>query len=395
MMRRVILLLAGLPLLLGCGGGQAVKIGAVLPLSGPWAIYGQPIKNGVELAYRHLTEEGTEFPFEMDLTVVDSESNPEVGKERLAELYSGGAVAVIGGATSAEALQMVPVADQYDRILLSPSASNPELTGISKNFYRVFLSDAREGTTMASFAFGKLGIKSAVILAKEEAYAKGIQVVFANEFKRQGGEVLDLIEFPATSDASGLVERVMTLEPEAVYIAAYAPDIAALLTALRNRGYENYIFTTAAFAAPEVIEQQGEAAEGVFLTQTVFEPDSEDAQIQGFVNAYRGTYGLPPDLYAAHGYDAMMVLAEALRKAGPIASDFWKGITSIREFEGVTGMIQFDEKGDVQKFPRVYVVEEGNLVDYEAEVERRRRELLERLRELEQRQRESVRGGGG
>ncbi len=187
----------------------------------------------------------------------------------------------------------------------------------------------------------------------------------------------------------------MTLEPEAVYIAAYAPDIAALLSALRNRGYENYIFTTSAFAAPAVIEQQGEAAEGVFLTQTVFEPDSEDAQIQGFVNAYRGTYGLPPDLYAAHGYDAMMVLAEALRKAGPIATDFWKGMTSIREFEGVTGMIQFDEKGDVQKFPRVYVVEEGNLVDYEAEVERRRRELLERLRELEQRQRESVRGGGG
>ena len=392
MIRRVVLLLAGLAVLLGCAGGDAVKVGAVLPLTGEWSIYGQPIKNGIELAFKELSESG-EYPHSIELVVSDSASNPDTGKELLAELYGGGAVAVIGGATSSEALQMVPVADQYDRVLLSPSASNPELTGISKNFYRVFLSDAREGTTMASFAFGKLGIKSAVILAKEEEYAKGIQVVFAKEFERQGGEVLDLIEFPANADASGLVERVMTLDPEAVYIAAYAPDIATLLTALRAQGYEKYIFTTSAFAAPAVIEQQGEAAEGVFLTQTVFEPESEEEKIQSFVNTYRETYGVQPDLYAAHGYDAMMILAEALDTAGPIASDFWKGITSIREFAGVTGMIQFDERGDVQKFPRVYVVEEGNLIDYEAEVEKRRRELLERLRELERRQRQKALGG--
>jgi branched-chain amino acid transport system substrate-binding protein len=380
--------------LLGCPSGDVVKVGAVLPLTGEWSIYGQPIKNGVELAYKELTERD-DFPHQIELSIVDSASDAATGKELLADLYGGGAVAVIGGATSTEALQMVPVADQYDRVLLSPSASNPELTGISKNFYRVFLSDAREGTTMASFAFGKLGIKSAVILAKEEDYAKGIQVVFANEFKRQGGEVLDAIEFPATSDVSGLVERVMTLTPEAVYIAAYAPDVARLLTALRSRGYEKYIFTTSAFAAPAIIEQQGENAEGVFLTQTVFEPESEDPMIASFVNSYRETYGVPPDLYAAHGYDAMMILAEALAKSGPIPSDFWKGITSIREFAGVTGMIQFDERGDVQKFPRVYVVEEGNLIDYEAEVEKRRRELLDRLRELERRQRQKALGGSG
>ena len=394
MKRRVILLLAGLPALLGCGGGEAVKVGAVLPLSGPWAIYGQPIKNGLELAFDHLNEQG-DLGVTLELTVEDSASEPDTAKQKLSELYSGGAVTVIGGATSSEALQMVPVADEYDRILLSPSASNPELTGISKNFYRVFLSDAREGTTMASFAVGKLGIANVVILAKEEEYAKGIQVVFANEFERQGGEVLDMIEFPASADISGLVGRVLTLKPEAVYIAAYAPDIAQLLNELREGGFENYIFTTSAFAAPAVIEQQGKAAEGVFLTQSVFEPNSEEAKIQTFVTSYREKYGLEPDLYAAHGYDAMMVVAEALRKAGPISSDFWKGMSSIREFEGVTGMIQFDERGDVQKFPRVYVVEDGNLVDYEAEVERRRRELLERLRELERRQRQTVGGGDG
>ncbi len=388
--RPVAALVAALPLLWACGGDQVVKVGAVLPLTGAQAIYGQPIKNGVELSYKLLVEEG-DFPYQMELVVRDSEGDPDKAKEALAQLYAEGTVAVIGGVTSSEALQMVPVADQFDRLLISPSASNPELTGISKNFYRVFLTDAREGTTMASFAVGKLNVKNVVILAKEEAYAKGIQVVFASEFERQGGEVLDLIEFPETTDPTGLVDRVMTLKPEAVYIAAYAPDIAAMLTALRSRGYQNYIFTTSAFAAPEIIEQQGEGAEGVFLTQTVFEPDSDKEMVRQFVQQYRNTFGIAPDLYAAHGYDAMLVVTETLRKSGPIPSDFWKGITSIRELEGVTGMIQFDERGDVQKFPRVYVVDSGNLVDYEAEVEKRRRELLERLRELEQQQRESLR----
>jgi branched-chain amino acid transport system substrate-binding protein len=124
----------------------------------------------------------------------------------------------------------------------------------------------------------------------------------------------------------------------------------------------------------------------------VFDIDSEDPKIRSFIDAYRAKYDLEPDLYAAHGYDSVMVLAEALRIGGRTSSELWKGIRSIRDFSGATGTVQFDERGDVQKFPRVYVVNEGILVDYEAEVERRRRELLERLRDLEKEQRQTRAG---
>ena len=247
---------------------------------------------------------------------------------------------------------------------------------------------------MGNFATQKLKIKNVVILARQQAYAKGIQQVFKTEFERYGGEVLDLIEFPALgSDLTGLIDRVMTLRPDAVYLAAYAPDVAQMITSLRERGFKGTIFTTSAFAAPEIIDQVGRQAEGVFLTQAVFDLEADDPLIQEFVEAYRAKYGLVPDLYAAHGYDAMLVLAEALKRGGRTANDFWKGIRSIRDFSGATGMLQFDERGDVQKFPRVYVVNDGALVDYEAEFERRRQELLERLRELQERR--SRRGDPG
>lgn len=385
--RRILVFLALLPVLLGCPGEQVVKFGAVLPLTGEAAIYGLPVQRGVELAFEHLLSQ-QDLPYQLELVTVDSESDPEKAKELLIQAYRDGALAAIGGVTTAEALQMVAVADEFDRVLVSPSASTPQLTGISKYFYRVFPSDAREGATMGNFATQKLKAEKVVILAKEDAYAKGIQEVFKTEFERYGGEVLDLIEFPSLgSDLSGLVERVMTLRPDAVYLAAYAPDLAQMIKHLRDQGFKGTIFTTSAFAAPEIIAQVGRPAEGVFLTQAVFDIDSEDPTIRKFVDAYRAKYDLEPDLYAAHGYDSVLVLAEALKLGGRTSSELWKGIRSIRDFSGATGTVQFDERGDVQKFPRIYVVNEGVLVDYEAEVERRRRELLERLRELEEDQR--------
>jgi branched-chain amino acid transport system substrate-binding protein len=390
--RRILVFLALLPVVLGCPGEEVVKFGAILPLTGEAAIYGQPVQRGVALAYEHLQSQA-DLPYGLELVTVDSESDPEKAGQLLKQVYRDGALAAIGGVTTAEALQMVAVADEADKVLVSPSASTPQLSGISKNFYRVFPSDAREGATMGNFATQKLKAERVVILAKEDAYAKGIQEVFKTEFERYGGEVLDLIEFPSLgSDLSGLVERVMTLGPDAVYLAAYAADLAQMIKHLRYQGYKGTIFTTSAFAAPEIIAQVGRPAEGVFLTQAVFDIDSEDPKIRSFIDAYRAKYDLEPDLYAAHGYDSVMVLAEALRIGGRTSSELWKGIRSIRDFSGATGTVQFDERGDVQKFPRVYVVNEGILVDYEAEVERRRRELLERLRDLEKEQRQTRAG---
>lgn len=395
MKKRSILLLALLSTVVACQKDKPVKFGAVLPLTGEAAVYGEPIRKGVELAIEQIQARG-DFPYDLELVVVDSESDPEKGKQLLADLYEQDALAVIGGVTTPEALAMVAVADENDRVLMSPSASTPELTGISKNFYRVFPSDAREGATMGNFATQKLNAERVVVVAKQSDYAKGIQEVFEKEFERHGGEVLDTIEFPSlSSDLSGAIERVMTLQPDAVYLAAYAEDLAQMIGYLRDQGYKETIFTTSAFAAPEIIAKVGRPAEGVFLTQAAFDPDSEEPETKVFVDGYRAKYGSEPNLYAVHGYDAMMVLAEALRRSGVVPSEFWSAVRSLRDFTGAAGTIQFDERGDVQKFPRVYVVNNGKLVDYEAEVERRRQELLDRLRRLEEEQRRTRTETGG
>ena len=373
---------------------KTVRFGVVLPLTGPYEVYAKSIQEGLDLALEEIQRD--ESSPSVELVVVDSRGEPEVAAQAAENLFDQGVMAVIGGVTSDEALAMVPKAEKEDRVLLSPSASSPELTGISASFYRIYPSDFLEGTKMGNFATQTLNLESAVILASEGRYAKGVQQIFQAEFERNGGTVQELMEFPeGTTDFSGLLDRIQTLKPQAVYLAGFATELSPMIRGLRERGFAGSVLTTSAFAAAGALESTGEAAAGVFITQTVFELESDDPAVMAFAEAFRTMHGHDPDVFSAHGYDSLKVLVAGLEKGVRGPMDMWKGLRGISSFPGVTGSIQFDERGDVQKFPRVYVVDANlHLLNYEREVERRRKALLDRLRQLD-RDRKSAAAGDG
>ncbi|MCG8460219.1 MAG: penicillin-binding protein activator [Holophagales bacterium] len=386
-----IILTLGAAVLLGGCPPEKIKIGAVLPLTGEAGAYGEAVRKGMELAFDEIAESG-EYDVQLSFVVVDTESSPEKAKEMLEEQYDSGALASIGGVTSGEAKEMISVVDRYDRILLSPSASSPDLTGISRNFYRIFPSDHTSANKMAQSAAQALGVTSIVIIAEEQPYAKDIQEVFRSAFESYEGQVLEVIEFPqGTTDLEALVSRAVSLEPDAVYLAGYVDGLAAMIQALHDLDFKGRILTTSAFATPSAIAKIGETAAGVFLTQTVFEVDSDHAHIKKFVSAFREKHGEDPDIYAAHGYDAMKVMAAALDGRPALPGEVKKGLRdTIKEFPGVTGSIQFDDKGDVRKFPRLYVIDkELFLVDYNDRVRKKQEEIREK-REAIQRQLEEL-----
>ena len=382
--RLLALLTVGLALL-GCPRSGPTRIGAVLPLTGPASVYGLAIRKGIDLAYEQA-KKNPDGP-KVELVVVDSMSDPDAAKKGLAQVYDDGAIVAIGGVTSAEALAMVPVADNKSRVLLSPSASLPQLSGISTNFYRIYPSDFAEGTVMARYAYDTLHLHTGVVLAKSETYAKGIQQVFAEEFQHKGGKILETIEFPAnTSDFAALADRAVVLKPDFVYLAAYAEEIAGLIHQLRSHNFQGLILTTSSFAAASTIAETGDAAEGAYFTQTSFNPEASHVadNVKAFVDAFKSKYGQVPDLYAAHGYDAFNVLLEAMKLGGNSGTSFWKGMRGIHEYPGVTGPLQFDEKGDVQKFPHVYIVREGKAIDVEEERQRQIDAARKKMEQLQQ-----------
>jgi branched-chain amino acid transport system substrate-binding protein len=380
----------------GCGGGEAqpIRIGAVLPLSGDWSLYGEPIRRGIELAHEQVQAEyeNETYPQPVELVIEDSASNPLTAASALEGLLRNDVFAVIGGVTSAEALAMTEGLDKAERVLLSPSASSPSLSGTSRYFFRIFPSDFREGTKIGSFAALKLDLDNAVVLAVNNPFARGISSVFQDEFVRYDGEVLGEIVYPDDAESYGrYVDDALEQNPQSVFIADFAEETRAIIESLRGKGFEGVILTTSAYAQPEIISATGAPAEGVVLAQTLFDPMSEDENVAAFAKAYSEKYGELPGLFAAHGYDAFKVITEAARD-NRLPSDMWQDLRSL-DYPGVTGQIQFDEKGDVGKFPRVYQIRDGVLLDYDEIVDSRKREREKRRQQLFK-ELERVRSGG-
>lgn len=186
------------------------------------------------------------------------------------------------------------------------------------------------------------------------------------------------------------------MQPGGVYIAGYWEEICTLIKGLQAAQYQGRVLTTSAFATPQAMACAGAAAEGVMFTQTVFDPTSEADSIRAFVSGFQARYGgEEPDLYAAHGYDAVHVLLTALDRSGTtIATDFGKAMLRFQgePLQGVTGAIQFDEKGDVQRYPQVYVINEGQAANYERWQQEKFEAIRQKLRDLEERQRRLAQG---
>lgn len=394
------LLVIGLAVGLTACTGDSVELGALVPQTGAYASYGVAVKEGIELALDEIAAD-PDYPLEITIRFADTESDPKKAAELLAGMYDDGIPLAIGGILSGEAIEMTnTVLTRFDRVLVSPSASSPDLTGASPNFFRIYPSDFLEANKMALFARQTLKLDQIAIMAEEQTYATGIQTVFAQEFGRLGGEVLEPQLYPPqTDDLSGIAEHIVTMAPPAVYVAGYDAGIAKAIGALKAANYDGKILTTAAFATPTAIELAGDSAVGVLLTKVVFEVDSEFAHVRTFVEGFEKRFGKKPDLFAAHGYDAMKLVAEAIKGRAMLTGEITKGMRAIGDFPGVTGGIQFDERGDVKKFPRVYLVSKDlTLYDYDEhaakvreELDRRRRELEDRLNRI-QKQAEDIGG---
>ena len=362
-------------------------IGLVLPKSGTEAVYGSSVEQGARLAFQELQArfEAGQYPYSLQLRTADSGGDPDSAAHRLGVLYDDGAVAAIGAVTDGEAQAMAAVATKRSRVLLEPTASRNDPAAASRYVFHLQPSATREADKIGSFAVLELKLDNAAILVPRGQAASDLVEAFRTQFERSGGQVVDTIEYvPATGAVPDAVRQVLAKRPQAVYLAVSAADPAArgVVEALRKSHFGGAVLTTSAFAAPAVVEDIGRTSEGLFLSRSSFDPKSDRPEVQDFVQAYQDAYGAEPDVYAAYGYDAMMVLARALADQHANQYDLWKGLRGLSDYQGVTGYIQFNEQGEVGQFPRVYVVENGRLAPFQKMDERSKKRLVRHLASL-------------
>jgi branched-chain amino acid transport system substrate-binding protein len=350
---------------------REVRVAAVISTTGAASSYGEKVARGIELARRELDAEAGWFGRRFVVLSDDDRTLPSHGVEVLrARIERDGVRLAIGAVTSPVSLALAETCESRGVVLVSPSASAPELSQAGEFVFRVAPSDTLEGNAMAEFA-RDLGLSRVAVLAVAGAYGDGLRSTFRRRFEGPRRRIVAGISFTEVDAAvlDAMAAEVVAARPDGVYLGAYEAEAAAITRRLREAGFRGVILASSAIGA-EFAARAGSAAEGTVFPRFDFDPESAELPTREFVEHYRAEYGETPGPEAAQGYDSMRVLAKAVHDAGSSDPDAVRlALSAMRDHVGATGRIAFDANGDVQRYPRLYVVRRGTPVPYELFIE--------------------------
>ena len=343
-------------------------VGVLIPESGHAEAYGRAVNNGILLAVNEARAADS-LPESFRLIEADTRSQPDRAAPELRRLASELDVElVVGGVTTDEALALLPVIEDEKVVCLSPSASASSLTGKSPYFFRLFATDEVEGSTAARYLYDTRSARSVLVITDDSTFSRGLEAEFRQHYQlRLGGTIVATIHDELGWWKRKATDMVNAHEPDAVYVVGHAEHIMTTLELLEEIGFDGVKCTTSAVFLAELLDRGHPALEGVFFPLTALrscEQESGSAPECPFVDRYKREYGSEPDFYAAHGYDAMRVALKALVDARSVDVRELRRFMRIglRDFDGVTGTIAFDERGDVRRYPIMHTILNGRVV---------------------------------
>jgi branched-chain amino acid transport system substrate-binding protein len=326
------------------------------------------MQHAAQLAIDQLNARGGVRGRPLKLRIADDSASDDAAVRVAQTLYDDGAVvAVVGHLTSDASIAAAQVygAGAEPVVMSSPSASSPELGGISSYVFRICPNDASYGAALARFAWRSLGARRAGIIFLSNDYGRGVRTAFGADFARLGGTVVEEDPYiPSTESLEPYLARMRQTGIDVLMLATERPGAELALRELRGLGVRWGLVGGDALAG---IETDGPLAEGTHIASAYF-ADRPGDRNAAFVAEYGRAYpGERPDHRGAGAYDAVMLLAQAIAAAGPdrrAVRDYLAEVgRQVPAFEGVTGRIAFDSAGNVPaKSVVIGVVREGHLV---------------------------------
>lgn len=338
----------------------AIKIGVVLPMTGGIAAFGRMVWEGVEIA-RELFP--TALGQEIELVLLDNRSDKvEAANAVRRAIEHEKVLAILGEIASSHTLAGGAVAEEKRTPMVSPSSTNPLVTSGKKYVSRVCFIDPFQGWAAAKLAFENLDARNvAIFMDVEQDYAVGLANFFKKTFLELGGTVFFEYYKTGDQDFSAQVYDALMRGADAFFIPGYYQEIALIAIQARQLGFYGPLVTGDGADAPETISIGGDAVNGLYFT-THYHPDSpavtENAKL--FLEKFREKYGKEPAALSALGFDAYMVIRDAIIRAGSLDKDaIAEEIRKTKNFPGATGIINIDSNGDAVKSVAIVKIEDG------------------------------------
>jgi branched-chain amino acid transport system substrate-binding protein len=340
---------------------DAIKIGALFPMSGPGSYFGVQDKQGVELALEALNKSGAKFEIQYE----DSACSPlpaTQAAKRLIDQYKPDVV--IGEECSDATLAVMPVLAQAKVPLLNAGSSSIKITEPGNPWtFRIMPNEVMQGVDIATNASKRLNAKSAVLLYENTNAGIGNAKVFGDTFTKLGGQILADIGFGRdVNDFTSIATRVAgagkidviptyTLEGQGLKITQ------ALAQAGVTKGGGGNAIQLGTIWLPFGFEQKaGKAALG-YIRIVQFDPTDKRDQVKNFIQAFKAKYNQDPTHLNAHAYDQIMLIADVVKRGGKDAQSIRDGLAATKDFSGVTGSVAFDEHNQNIKMDTIHYME--------------------------------------
>jgi len=370
-----VVVIGGLAIFSGPSGEAAtIKIGAVLPLTGDAASYGESENRAIQVAVEQVNNAGGVKGRQLEIVNEDGKCDPQIAGTAAQKLVNIDKVKIIiGGACSGETLAAAEVTDPAQVILISPSATSPAITTAGDFVFRTAPSDALAGRVAARYSYRELNTRKAALITELTDYAQGLRSVFKDAFKALGGQVVaDETYNTGDTDFRTQILKIKNLRPDVVYLVPQSPTPAiAIIRQLReNRVTASYVGGEA-FLDPDTISNNATLMEGVFGVLPVVDWEN-NPKAKALFEAHRAKFNSDPGIYAANAYDAFHLIREALdatlTEAGENAGEIdtaavrdW--LYGVSNWPGAVGPLTIDENGDPVMGQNVRKVVNGELTD--------------------------------
>jgi len=390
----------------GVNPDGAITVGCLLPLSGPYALYGQEVLNGIQLGMNIFSSRLEGMPIE--LVIKDTMGEPEIAAKGVDELVTNDNVTVIvGPLASGESVAAAKKAQEQG----VPIITLTQKDGITREgdmVFRNFLIPSKEIDALLNRAMTEMGIKKFAILYPDKTYGGYMKDLFREKVSRMGGTITAVASYkpdqtdfsdsiknlvgvtffntlssdreksifydmaglnPAAPDDKISQEEQKTAGPELDFEAVFIPDNYQMISLIAPQfpyyGIFNVPFLgTSLWMSEDLIVSSGTFVQGALFPAGFF-PDTYSADSEDFVSGYRENFQAEPDVLAANGYDTIRLIKAILNKGNSTSrKDFQKALFNVI-FDGVTGEISFDENGEVKNEPLLLTVkgEEFMVVD--------------------------------
>ena len=344
---------------------ETIKIGLLAPLTGDGAVHGVPVGNAAQLAADEINAAGGIDGKMIDLIAYDTKADTAEAVNAYNKLRDQDeVVALVGGTYSGTTLAFIETAAEDNMPVLTPTATNPEVTLAGSNVFRACYTDAYQGSVCGAFAVNTLGAKiPAVLYNKDDAYSEGL----ANEFIAacQDAGLEPIVETYAANDVdfSAQLTKIKDADADVLFVPHYTNTVGPIIAQVA--AMEMDITCMGGDGWDGIIDDFAAEAEGYYFANH-YSADDEAEIIQNFVTAYKEKYGDTPNALAALAYDSVYIMADAIKAAGSTDSDAIIAELAATDRECVTGQIVFDADGNAkQKSISMIQVVDGAYTLYE------------------------------